>query len=141
MPLPMPALRLSRGWVAKVQHAVHQAPWAGTITLSQSSLRRTSLSAAHSGVQSKGSMMRRLALGVAGVIALVATPAFARDGAVYVGAELGAMKANDTDIDVGTVPGAVALNYRFDLPQHAGWDAAGFIGYDFGGFRLEAEYS
>jgi hypothetical protein len=39
--------------------------------------------------------------------AMVASPALARDGAVYVGAELGAMKANDSDIDVNGVEDAI----------------------------------
>jgi opacity protein-like surface antigen len=83
--------------------------------------------------------MRKIGLALATAAAVVATPALARDGAVYVGAELGVLKADDTDIDVGNVEDAITLDYRFDLPDDAGWDAAAFAGYDFGGFRLEAE--
>ena len=65
----------------------------------------------------------------------------ARDGAVYVGAELGIMKANDSDIDVNGVQDAVTVNYDWNLPDDTGWDGDVFVGYDFGGFRLEGEYS
>ena len=73
--------------------------------------------------------------------AMVASPALARDGAVYVGAELGAMKANDSDIDVNGVEDAITVDYDWDLPDDTGWDGDVFIGYDFGGFRIEGEYS
>lgn len=85
--------------------------------------------------------MRKIGLALATAAAVVATPALARDGAVYIGAEFGAMKANDTEIDVGAVEDAITLDYVFDFPDEAGWDGAVFLGYDFGGFRLEAEAS
>ena len=73
----------------------------------------------------------------------IASPALAREGAVYFGGELGPMKANDTDIDVGAVEDAVRLDYEFDMPWDGlgdtGWDGSLLLGYDFGGFRLEGE--
>ena len=55
--------------------------------------------------------MRKIGLALATAAAVIATPAMARDGAVYVGAEFGILKADDTDIDIGTVEDAVTLDY------------------------------
>lgn len=85
--------------------------------------------------------MRTLTIGLLAAAAVVAAPAVARDGAAYVGAEFGAMKANDTSIDVNGVEDAVVVDYDFKFPKRAGWDGSLFAGYDFGGFRLEAEAS
>ena len=97
-----------------------------------------------SGRISKGnSDMRKIALGMATAAMAIASPALAREGAVYFGGEFGAMKANDTDIDVGAVEDAVQLDYEFDMPWDGlgdtGWDGSLLLGYDFGGFRIEAE--
>jgi outer membrane protein OmpA-like peptidoglycan-associated protein len=64
---------------------------------------------------------------------LLATPAFARDGAWYVGGEFGAMIVEDTNVDIGAVQDALRLNYDY------GYDGGLFVGYDLGGFRIEAE--
>ncbi|HYD23462.1 MAG TPA: outer membrane beta-barrel protein [Croceibacterium sp.] len=82
--------------------------------------------------------MRKLALGFASAAVVLASPALAQ---VYVGAEFGASKVDDTNIDVGAVDNAVQVDYDFDFPDEAGWDGALFAGYDFGGFRLEGEVS
>ncbi|HEX8223938.1 MAG TPA: OmpA family protein [Allosphingosinicella sp.] len=77
--------------------------------------------------------MRKLAIAVALSSTLLATPAFARDGAWYVGGEFGAMIVEDTDVDIGAVDNAIRLNYDY------GYDGGIFVGYDLGGFRIEAE--
>jgi len=79
--------------------------------------------------------MRKLAIAVALSSTLLATPAFARDGAWYVGGEFGAMIVEDTDIDVGTRNNAITLNHDY------GYDGDVFIGYDLGAFRVEGEVS
>ena len=77
--------------------------------------------------------MRKLAIAVALSSTLLATPAFARDGAWYVGGEFGAMIVEDTNVDIGTVDNAITLNHEY------GYDGGLFVGYDLGAFRIEAE--
>jgi outer membrane protein OmpA-like peptidoglycan-associated protein len=77
--------------------------------------------------------MRKLAIAVALSSTLLATPAFARDGAWYVGGEFGAMIVEDTDVDTATINNAITLNHEY------GYDGGLFVGYDLGAFRLEAE--
>lgn len=77
--------------------------------------------------------MRKLAIAMALSSTLLATPAFARDGAWYVGGEFGAMIVEDMNIDVGATENAITLDHDY------GYDGGLFIGYDFGAFRLEAE--
>ncbi|HEX8653863.1 MAG TPA: OmpA family protein [Allosphingosinicella sp.] len=79
--------------------------------------------------------MRKLAFGLASAAAIVASPAQARDGAMYIGGEFGAMRVGDIDIDIGAVENAVTVEHEY------GYDGGVFIGYDFGAFRLEAEGS
>jgi OOP family OmpA-OmpF porin len=77
--------------------------------------------------------MRKLIFWLALCAGLIATPAFARDGAWYVGGEFGGMIVEDTNVDIGAVDNAVRLNYDY------GYDGGLFVGYDLGGFRIEAE--
>jgi outer membrane protein OmpA-like peptidoglycan-associated protein/opacity protein-like surface antigen len=77
--------------------------------------------------------MRKLAIVVALSSTVLATPALARDGAWYVGADFGAMIVEDVAFDVGTTNDAIIVDHEY------GFDAAGFVGYDMGAFRLEAE--
>lgn len=77
--------------------------------------------------------MRKLAIAMALSSTLLATPAFARDGAWYVGGEFGAMIVEDMNIDVGATENAITLDHEY------GYDGGLFVGYDFGAFRLEAE--
>jgi OOP family OmpA-OmpF porin len=79
--------------------------------------------------------MRKLAIAVALSSTLLATPAFARDGAWYVGGEFGAMIVEDMDIDSATKDNMITINHEY------GYDGGMFVGYDLGGFRLEAEVS
>ena len=78
-------------------------------------------------------MMRKLAITLALATTALSTPALARDDAWYVGVEGGAMLVEDIDFDIGTTPRAAAVDHE------AGWDVDATIGYDFGGFRAEAE--
>lgn len=77
--------------------------------------------------------MRKLAIALALSSTLLATPAFARDGAWYVGGEFGGMIVEDQDVDIGNVDNALRLNYDY------GYDGGLFVGYDLGAFRIEAE--
>ena len=77
--------------------------------------------------------MRKLAIAVALSSTLLATPAFARDGAMYIGGEFGAMIVEDTDVDIGAVENAIRLSHDY------GYDGGLFVGYDLGAFRIEAE--
>lgn len=69
---------------------------------------------------------------------LIAAPAFAQDTGFYVGGELGATIATETDqtytpaVGAGTT-GSVSTEHDLGLAGSA------FAGYDFGDFRLEAE--
>src|SRR4028118_143107 len=83
--------------------------------------------------EERGNSMRKLAIALALSSTLLATPAFARDGAWYVGGEFGAMVVEDTDINIGGVEDPISLD-----PEY-GYDGGLFVGYDLGGFRVEGE--
>ena len=78
-------------------------------------------------------MMRKLAVILALATTALSTPALARDDSWYVGVEGGAMLVEDVNFDIGTTPRAATVDH------YAGWDVDATIGYDFGGFRAEAE--
>ena len=77
--------------------------------------------------------MRSLAVAMALSSTLLATPVLARDGALYIGGELGVIRADDMDIDIGAANNAVSINHDY------GYDGGIFVGYDFGPVRIEAE--
>ena len=78
--------------------------------------------------------MRNLAIVVALASTAIASPAFARNGAWYIGVEGGAMLVEDVDFNLkGTSTTAVKTD------QRNGFDVDGIIGHDFGPFRVEAE--
>jgi len=77
--------------------------------------------------------MRKLAIALALSSTVLATPALARDGAWYVGGDFGAMIVEDVEFDVGTTEDAIIVDHEY------GFDGSGFVGYDLGAFRLEAE--
>jgi outer membrane protein OmpA-like peptidoglycan-associated protein/opacity protein-like surface antigen len=84
--------------------------------------------------------MRKLAIVVALSSTVLATPALARNSAWYVGGDFGALIVEDIDFDFGitpTIPSSataqIAVNHDY------GFDAALFVGYDLGAFRIEAE--
>lgn len=65
----------------------------------------------------------------------LASPALARDGQWYVEVGGGPMIVADTTLDLGNGTDEV------DVINDNGYDFGGLVGYDFGGFRLEAEAS
>ncbi|MEQ1552107.1 outer membrane beta-barrel protein, partial [Sphingorhabdus sp.] len=79
--------------------------------------------------------MRKLAIGLALASTALATPSMARDGQWYVGVDGGAMIVEDLKADVGPAP------IEASLDTDTGYDFGAVVGYDFGGFRLEAETS
>ena len=93
--------------------------------------------------------MRKYLLAATAAAAVVATPAMARDGSVYVGIEGGVLFPKDNDADVfadftttpGTPTGPADTTYEdmFGVDYKRGIDVDAIIGYDFGMFRLEGE--
>ena len=79
--------------------------------------------------------MRKLAIGLALASTALASPSMARDGQWYVGVDGGAMLVEDLDLDIGAAPIEGTAN------TDTGYDFGAVVGYDFGGFRLEAETS
>ena len=77
--------------------------------------------------------MRKLAIVMALASTAIAGPALARDKAWYIGVEGGAAIVEDVKFDIGTLSQAASAK------QKKAYDVDGIIGYDFGGFRLEAE--
>ncbi len=77
--------------------------------------------------------MRKLAIAMALASTAMATPALARDDAWYIGVEAGPSIVEDQRLDIG------ALNNAGNAGFDYGYDVDGIVGYDFGGFRLEAE--
>ncbi len=77
--------------------------------------------------------MRKLAVALALASTALASPTLARDKQFYVGGDFGAMIIEDIHFDIGTTPNASVLNHKY------GFDGDGNVGYDFGGFRVEAE--
>ncbi|WP_420146063.1 outer membrane protein, partial [Sphingobium sp.] len=82
--------------------------------------------------------MRKLALAAALATSALATPALARDNSWYVGVDAGVLLVEDQDL---TFPNATAPRNAAvpSIDYHKGYDFDANIGYDFGGFRLEAE--
>ena len=69
----------------------------------------------------------------------LASPALARDNSWYIGAEFGPMLAEDLDLAVRDADGNEISIVSLDTDY--GFDGGGYVGYDFGAFRLEAEAS
>ena len=65
----------------------------------------------------------------------LASPALAKDDSWYIGAEFGAMLVEDGDFTINSTTDSHEISHEF------GFDGGGYVGYDFGGFRLEAEVS
>ncbi|PSO10058.1 OmpA family protein [Sphingobium sp. AEW4] len=81
--------------------------------------------------------MRKLALAAALATTALATPAMARDDSWYVGVDAGVLLVEDQDMTFSAVPAGGRPVPSIDY--HKGYDFDANIGYDFGGFRLEAE--
>jgi opacity protein-like surface antigen len=82
-------------------------------------------------------MMRRMVIAAAAAATMLSTPAFARDGSMYIGVEAGAVKPATTDLRF--VNSTVNESGGLRLKHKVGWDADLVTGYDFGMFRLEGE--
>ena len=80
-------------------------------------------------------MMRKLVIGLALASTALASPSMARDGQWYVGVDGGVMLVEDLDLNIGPAPVEGTAN------TDTGYDFGAVVGYDFGGFRLEAETS
>jgi OmpA-OmpF porin, OOP family len=81
--------------------------------------------------------MRKLAITLALATTAITTPALARDDSWYIGVEGGASILEDAKINIR---GATAATSGIGtVNSDTGYDFDGIIGYDFGGFRLEAE--
>ena len=83
--------------------------------------------------------MRKFVIGMAMASTALATPALARDDSWYIGAEFGPMMAEDMDLDVLNSDGDSVDTVTVGTDY--GFDGGGYVGYDFGMFRLEAEVS
>src|SRR4051794_40596041 len=86
-----------------------------------------------SSTQLKGSsIMRKLMIAAAVVSTAVGTPAFARDGAPYVGVDVGLLRPSPLKVRLTSSPGTFdnAMRIRHKL----GIDADAVFGYDFGMF-------
>jgi len=84
--------------------------------------------------------MRKLAIVVALSSTVLATPALARNGAWYVGGDSWDGSSTDDRFDFGrtpTIPSSAGSQIAFN--HDYGYDAALFVGYDLGSFRIEAE--
>ena len=79
--------------------------------------------------------MRKLAIGLALASTALASPSMARDGSWYVGVDGGVMLVEDLNLNIGPAPIKGTAN------TDTGYDFGAVVGYDFGGFRLEAETS
>lgn len=77
--------------------------------------------------------MRKLAITLALATTALSTPALARDDAWYVGIEGGVMLVEDIRFDVNGIKDVMTVDHK------AGYDVDATVGYDFGGFRAEAE--
>ncbi|HQA18685.1 MAG TPA: outer membrane beta-barrel protein, partial [Novosphingobium sp.] len=77
--------------------------------------------------------MRKLVIGMALASTALATPALARDDSWYIEGDVGGVLVEDMLDLAGTDVGK--------LNTKVGYDAGVAVGYDFGGFRLEAESS
>ena len=79
--------------------------------------------------------MKRTLVALALSTSVLAAPAMARDGAPYIGIEGGVLLPDDTKFDFDSVEDGVAVT------ADTGFDVGGVLGYDFGGFRLEGDFS
>lgn len=84
-------------------------------------------------MKERGYRMRKLAIVMALASTALATSAYARDGAWYVGIEGGGLLVEDSKFDLGAVSKGVEVDHEI------GYDVDGIIGYDFGPVRAEFE--
>ena len=85
--------------------------------------------------------MRKLAIAMALASTAMAAPAVARDQSWYAGIEGGVMLVEDTEFDFAYDYDGIAgeIDNAFSVDHNYGFDVDLVAGYDFGGFRAEAE--
>src|SRR5688572_13024415 len=83
--------------------------------------------------------MRRHLLAATAIAALAATPAAARDNSGYFGIEVGALMADDSEVDLDLDFDDDDDIELFDIDHKLGVDGDLIAGYDFGMIRAEAE--
>ena len=83
--------------------------------------------------------MRKFAVALALATTALAGPAFAKDGAFYLGVEGGGMIVEDTKFDIRNAAGTSTTKKAIQLNHDYGFDVDGNVGYDFGAFRTEFE--
>lgn len=95
-------------------------------------------------ITQRTTIVRKILIGMALASTVLANPAMARDDSVYVGIDggvvFGGSLGSDIDLDDDDDFDDDERDV-FDLKTKRGWEAALVLGYDFGGFRLEAEGS
>jgi opacity protein-like surface antigen len=103
--------------------------------------------------EDQGENMRKYLLAATAAAAVMASPAMARDGSVYVGIEGGVLFPKDNDADVfadftttqvpgspvAAAPADTTYEDMFGIDYKRGYDVDAILGYDFGMFRLEGE--
>lgn len=82
--------------------------------------------------------MRKFAVALALATTALAGPAFARDGAWYVGVEGGGMIVENIQYDIFPTTGGV-LNNAAEVNHKVGYDVDAIVGYDLGPTRIEFE--
>ena len=83
--------------------------------------------------------MRKLAIAMALASTAMAAPAVARDQSWYAGIEGGAMIVEDTEFDFNYDYDGTEIDNALSVDHNVGFDLDLIAGYDFGGFRAEAE--
>lgn len=83
--------------------------------------------------------MKKTALFLAGAAAIVATPAQAREGQVYVGVNGGVSFEDQVRVNIDNNRADGLLDNAAFADTELGIDADIVVGYDFGAFRIEAE--
>lgn len=83
--------------------------------------------------------MKKTGLLLAGVAAIIAMPAQAREGEAYIGINGGVSFKDKVTVDASTTGAEDTFVRAGTARTKMGLDADVVVGYDFGGFRLEAE--
>ena len=83
--------------------------------------------------------MRNLAVALVLATTALAGPAFAKDGAFYIGVDAGGMIVEDVKFDIRNATNTATIGDVVQLNHEYGFDVGGQIGYDFGPFRAEFE--
>lgn len=85
--------------------------------------------------------MKKIILGLGVAASAIATPAMARDGQGYFGADVGLVFPNETNVAVTGLTGGGQVEDAALFEHNKGWAVGGQLGYDFGPIRTEVELS